>query len=73
MKKIPFRTRKIYDGFADELDKIKIDRLKLGIDKKKMVADPRLTKAILHDPLCRENWDRIKSRLSIIPKEEDIR
>lgn len=73
MREIKEKQRRVYEDFAKDLDSIKLDRIKLGTDKVKLISDVRLTRGIMKDPTCRNSWEIIKKRLSILPKEEEIK
>lgn len=57
---IDFANREIAD--------IKIQRVKLGIDRTKMISDRRITKAIIND----REWENMKQRIIKLPRKEDL-
>lgn len=66
--KVPDRIRRISKEFAETLDRIKLERVKLGKDKK-LMSDARLTDGIIKDP----EFDRIKFKLIRMPRKENLK
>jgi len=60
------RLRRIDEDFIDELDNIKIERIKCGAEKS-MISDRRITNAIVRSP----EWIKIKEGIIRAKKRED--
>lgn len=62
------RNRWVSEDFARELDNIKLERIKTGVDKK-IINDARITDSLIKDL----DFEKIKRRLIKLPRKEDIK
>ena len=61
------KQRRVSKEFADTLDRIKLERIKMGIDKR-FISDTRLTQGMIKDP----EFKRMSKRLMRLPRKEDL-
>lgn len=62
------RIRRIDEDFVDEMDNIKTERIKKGIEKE-MMSDRRITNAIVRCP----EWKAMKGKIiNAKPREDDF-
>jgi hypothetical protein len=59
---------KVSENFEKFLSDIKINRIKIGMDKK-MMSSARITEALLHDPIL----PAVRERLIKMPNKEDLK
>lgn len=58
------KNQRVSEDMIKELDDIKVERIKLGIDKR-MIGTPRLTRRIVKEP----EWASLKTKLIKMPRD----
>lgn len=66
--RIPQTHRRLSRNFCRKFDRIKLERIKKGVDKK-MLSDTRISDALAKDP----DFDIILGRISKMPRQEDLK
>lgn len=64
---IKYRPLKSSEEFWNEINNIKLERIKIGLDKE-MLSSSRITKAITKQP----EWDTLKKRLIRFPRDKTL-
>lgn len=64
-----YKARKVYEDFAKDLDAVKIERVKMGVDQgNKMLSDVRITRAMREHPSYKKMMDDVIR----LPRRKDL-